>query len=292
MLAYGSRLSLSALAVIGVTALTAHAVPAQPPPTDVVFQPHRAVYELKLDRSSPGGSVSNVTGRVVYELLGSTCEGYAQNMRFVTETTNSEGESEISDLRTSSWEDVPAKRLRFNSSTYANDSLADQTQGLATRGFDHTAPIAVALTKPAKKSSELKGDIYFPIEHSMAVIRAARAQKPIFAASLYDGSEGGEKVYSTTSAIGRQSPPDATKQLAKLKNGDKVAGVPSWPIAISYFGPDKKQTDAMPLYEMSYRFHENGITSDLRIDHGEFALKGELTELTLLEPSTCAPEKN
>lgn len=292
MSAHALRAGWVGFAVLGGVFACSQAAMAQAPPFDVVFQPHRAVYDLKLDRSAPGGGVSNVTGRVVYELMGSTCEGYAQNMRFVTETTNSEGESDVSDLRTSSWEDVPAKRLRFNSSTYANETLADQTQGLATRGIEHTAPIAVALTKPAKKSSDLKGDIYFPIEHSMALIRAARAQKSIFTANLYDGSEGGEKVYATTSAIGRQSPAGATKQLAKLKNGDKVAGVPSWPVSISYFGPDKKHADAMPLYEMSYRFHENGITSDLKIDHGEFALKGELTELTLLEPSKCEPQKN
>jgi hypothetical protein len=261
------------------------------PPSDVVFQPHRAVYDLKLDRTAPGGSVSNVTGRVVYELIGSACEGYAQNMRFVTETTNSEGEGDVSDLRTSSWEDVPAKRLRFNSTTYSNDNLTDQTQGVASRGADRSAPVSVAVSKPAKKTAELKGSIYFPIEHSMELIRLARKKQPIFTADLYDGSEGGEKVYLTTSVIGNQLRPEAVTQLAKLKNGDKLVGVPSSPVAISYFKPSTKQSDDVPLYEMSYRFHENGITSQLKIDHGEFALFGELTELVLLEASPCPGDK-
>jgi hypothetical protein len=42
---------------------------------------------------------------------------------------------------------------------------------------------------------------------------------------------------------------------------------------------------------MSYRFHENGVTSSLRIDHGEFAIKGDLKELSYLEAGKCPPEK-
>ncbi len=258
---------------------------------DVVFRPHRAVYDLKLDRSSPGGAVANVTGRVVYELLGSACEGYAQNMRFVTETSSSEGESEVSDLRTASWEDAKATRLRFNSSTYSNERLSEQTQGTAAKQRATANGIDVGLSKPAKKSFKVATPAYFPIEHSMAVVRAARAKKTIFAADLYDGSENGEKVYATTTAIGRQSTPEATRHLARLKNGDVLSSVASWPVSISYFTPVAKRADTVPLYEMSFRFYENGITSDLRIDHGEFALKGELTELILLDPNPCPTNK-
>jgi EipB-like len=42
---------------------------------------------------------------------------------------------------------------------------------------------------------------------------------------------------------------------------------------------------------MSYRFHENGVTSDLRLDYGDYALKGELKELTFLETTNCPVDK-
>jgi hypothetical protein len=39
---------------------------------------------------------------------------------------------------------------------------------------------------------------------------------------------------------------------------------------------------------MYFRFHENGVTSNLVIDHGDYRLKGELKELTLLDQSPCS----
>ncbi len=261
-------------------------------PGPIGFQPHRAVYELNLDTSSPGGGVSGITGRIVYELTGSACDGYAQNMRFVTVTLSSEAEGEptINDLRTSSWEMV-GEKLRFSSTSYQNDQLAEQVQGSAMRK-SRSDPVRVDVTKPSKKNVEIGSDIYFPIEHSKAVIDAARDGKKIFTANLYDGSEDGVKVYTTTSVIGSKSSPDAIRHLAAVKNGDKLAAVPSWPIAISYFKPGRQLGDALPLYEMSYRFHENGITSELRIDHGEYALKGTLKEIEYLPVAACEPAHN
>ncbi len=40
------------------------------------FAPHRAVYELSLADSTAGSGVSGVSGRMVYELSGSACDGY------------------------------------------------------------------------------------------------------------------------------------------------------------------------------------------------------------------------
>ena len=53
--------------------------------------PHRAVYEITLADTRGGTGVTELTGRMVYELTGSTCQGYTQNMRFVTRMTNQEG---------------------------------------------------------------------------------------------------------------------------------------------------------------------------------------------------------
>ncbi|HKZ96514.1 MAG TPA: cell envelope integrity EipB family protein [Hyphomicrobiaceae bacterium] len=263
---------------------------AEPLRAELVFAPHRAVYELKLDRTNPGSGVAELTGRIVYELTGSACEGYTQNMRYVTQTINQDGETQLADLRTSSWESVPARRFRFSSTNYQNDQLTEQTQGTAERNAS-AGPVTIELRRPVKKKIELSSSVYFPIQHSMAVIAAARSGKRIVTADLFDGSEAGDKVYATSTAIGRQVAPGAMKTLALLKDGDKLDLVPSWPVSISYFAPGPARGDSVPLYEMSYRFHENGVTSSLGIDHGEFAIRGELKELIYLEASTCAPAK-
>jgi EipB-like len=253
----------------------------------VRLQPHRAIYDITLDETKAGTSIGSITGRVVYELMGNPCEGYAQNMRFVTETTTTEGQSSMSDLRTSSWEDAPARRLRFSSSTYGNDELIEQTQGTATKRNGSTPALAVEVTKPSRKSTRIGEHVFFPIDHSATIIRHARTGKRLFAANLYDGSEGGEKYYFTTSFIGPPSTETASRRMAKLENGDKLAGVTSWPVSIAYYKPEARHIDSVPLYEMSFRFHENGITSELMIDHGEYRLKGELKELKLIEANPC-----
>lgn len=263
---------------------------------EVAFAPHRAIYELSIDGSSPGSSVASVNGRIVYELTGSTCEGFTQNMRFVTMTSNSEGASQTTDLRTSSWEQVPANKLRFSSSTYQNDESTEQARGTALRSAPQETP-TIDLSKPEKKSFKAASPVYFPMQHSAALIQSARAGKTRLSADLYDGSENGSKIYTTSALIGGRVAPGAAsiKALAGQKAGTALDAVPSWPVSISYFAQIKdgpvKHKDEVPLYEMSYRFHENGVTSNLRLDYGEYALKGDLKELVMLEPSACAADK-
>lgn len=255
---------------------------AAPQLKDVVFAPHRAVYELSLDSTRSGSSVTGVNGRIVYELSGNSCEGYAQSMRFVTQTVNQDGNLQTTDLRTSSWEEVPAKRLRFSTSTYQNEIQAEQTQGVARRTAA-TGTATVDLVRPSTRQVKLAGDVYFPIQHSMAIIRAARAGQTILAADLFDGSESGDKIFSTSTAIGRES----KGPIVSLAKGTNLDQVPSWPISVSYFPTTPEPGDTLPLYEMSYRFHDNGVTSSLRINHGDFAIRGELKELKYFEASPC-----
>jgi hypothetical protein len=280
----------TALAVIAGLLVVPAAGAAQPQWAAIEFTPHRAVYDISLERTTPGSGVVDLNGRLVYELTGNACEGYTQNMRFVTQTANQEGEQQTSDLRTSSWEEVPAKRLRFNSSNFQNDQLIEQAKGDAKRK-DLSAPVTVDLVKPSKKKLELGADVYFPMQHSMALIDAARSGKRIFKAELYDGSENGQKVYTTNAVIGLRAEPGAVKTPALLKDGDKLNLVPSWPVSVSYFEQTVGKGDVVPSFEMSYRFHENGVTSKLQIDHREFSFSGELKELTYLDPGKCPRTK-
>ncbi len=259
-------------------------------PSGVVFSPHRAVYDITFDHATPGSGVADMSGRMVYEMTGSPCKGYAQNMRFVTRMTNQEGAAQVNDLRTSSFEDIAKHSLRFSSSQYENQKLSEASQGSAgpANGATFTE---VKLTKPARKTVKLPSDIYFPIQHSLALMAAAQAGKSIFLANLYDGSDKGEKFYETNAVIGDRAPPGSVEVPAKVANGDKLAQLASWPIAIGYFEPGPTRQDATPAYELSFRFYENGVSTHLYIDYGDFAIRGELRELTFLEESKCPAAK-
>ena len=273
------RAVVPVLAAIGTLAITGAATAE-----GGVLAPHRAVYDIKLARASGGSGVVDASGRMVYELTGSACEGYTQNMRFVTRMTNGEGSSQLNDLRSSSFEDSTGKSFRFNSNSYKDEQLGDTTQGDANR---ETSGVKVDLTRPKKKSLTLASGIYFPVQHSVALLEAARGGKALFVGDLYDGSEKGEKVYSTTAAIGKRTAPGTLKTPVAVKNGDVLDKLPSWPIAISYFEPNSDKKDAVPSYELSFRYFDNGVSTKLLIDYGEFSIRGELAEITFLDAPKC-----
>jgi EipB-like len=256
----------------------------------VNFRPHRAIYDISFDHATPGSGVADMTGRMVYEMSGSHCDGFAQKMRFVTRMTNQEGMAQLNDLRTSSFEEIATHRLRFSSKQYENDKLSETSQGSAGPGNGATFT-EVKLTKPAKKTVKLPSDIYFPIQHSLALMQAAQEGKSLFIANLYDGSDKGEKFYETSAVIGERAEPGSVPLSGKLSNAKALAGLASWPIAIAYFEPGPAHSDTVPSYELSFRFYENGVSTNLYIDYGEFAIRGELKELEFLEDKKCPAGK-
>lgn len=269
-------------------ALIFSAAAAMQPAGAATFAPHRAVYEITLMRSSAGSGVSDMTGRMVYELTGSACEGYTQNMRFVTRSANSEGAETTNDLRTSSWEETDGKRLRFSSTQYQNEIVAEASQGDAQRqGQSRADGLKIDLTRPAKKKVTLTGDIFFPMQHAGALIDAAKAGQTLVSANVYDGSEKGETYYTTTAVIGNRVEGTAVASSVSVKNADRLPKTASWPMAVSYFMAGNNKQDAPPAYELSFRYFENGITEDLKIDYGEFAIHGEMKELEMLPVSKC-----
>jgi len=256
------------------------------------FAPHRAIYDLSLGDATAGSGVTGITGRMVYELNGSPCAGYTQNMRFVTVMTNQDGADTVSDLRNSSWEEADAKKLTFSSTQYQNDELADASQGDALRTKGATPVVGVDLVKPAKKRVSLPTDIYFPMQHASTLVQAAKSGVKMFTANLYDGSEKGEKYYLTNTIIGKAFGTGTNASPGNFKGSDRLANVESWPMTISYFEPGKDKEDQTPAYELSFRYFEDGVTSDLKIDYGEFSIKGELKELTFLDPGKCPATKD
>jgi len=252
-----------------------------------VLAPHRAVYEITLDRSRGGSGVSDMSGRMVYELKGSECEGYTQTMRFVTRMTNQEGTTVVTDMRSSSTEDASARNFRFTSSQYKDSKLSETTDGGAARSGP-AGEVKVELTRPERKEVQLKRDVFFPIQHSIALIAAAEKGDRVFQADLYDGSEKGQKVYATTAYIGRMHAAGYNKRLPAAKSAERLDGLKVWPVSISYFEAGADKQDAVPAYELAFLYYENGVSRRLYIDYGEFAIRGSLKEIAFLEPGKCA----
>ncbi len=255
---------------------------------EVLLAPHRAVYDITLQRAQGGSGIADMSGRMVYEITGNSCVGYSQSMRFVTNVVNQEGVTSLTDLRTTSWEDAASRAFKFNSTQYKDRKLTETTVGDASR-TSGTERLKVALTRPTRKQLDLAPQAMFPIQHSRELVVRARRGERLFTADLYDGSEKGDKVYTTVSFLGDRRAPGNVEGLEDVQSAAPLLKVPSWPISISYYEPETSRQDAVPTYELSFLYYANGVSRRLLIDYGSFAVRGVLKEIFFLDPGKCDP---
>ncbi len=258
--------------------------PSRNQPVQLV--PHRAVYEFTLGKVRSEKGITALSGRMVYEFTGSACEGFTQTMRFVTRTTAASGTSSVSDQRSTTWEEDSGMRFRFQSSQYRDQKLIEQTAGTATRG-EGSEDTRIEFTHPDRRRGAIGGPAMFPVQHSLKLIDAARRGRASFIADFFDGSEGGEKTYVVSAQIGKQVAASFNRTLPRVGHADKLDTTPAWPVMLSYYEQGTERKDALPVYEMGFVFFANGISRRLLIDNGEYSMKGELSELQLIDPTPC-----
>ena len=97
-----------------------------------LLAPHRAVYDLALDKASDRSGITGITGRMVYEFNGSACEGYTVTFRFVTRI-NTGDTTRLTDQQTTTFEDAEGKTFSFVTKSFVDQNLDKETRGIATR---------------------------------------------------------------------------------------------------------------------------------------------------------------
>ena len=273
----------TAAAALAVGSFLVLSAPA-PAESATVLAPHRAVYDLKLARASGKRAVEMVRGRILYDFAGSACEGYALQFRQVSEINSGEGKVALSDLQATTWEEGEGKSFRFNSQNRVNERVVDSVEGNAGRGG---AGIAVTLSKPKQKNFDLDAKVAFPTEHMRRIIEAALAGKTLLELPVYDGSETGEKVFSTLAVIGREIAPDEKKPDDAAAGKAALAGLRRWPVNISYFEQGGNGGEQTPVYSIGFELYENGISRALVLDYGDFVVSGVMSQLDLKDPAAC-----
>jgi hypothetical protein len=198
--------------------------------------------------------------------------------------TDSQDQTNVTDLRSSTWEQGNGRTFRFQSSQFVNEKPTDVTTGRAVREPPNEA-IRVKLSQPARAELKLTGPVLFPTQHSLALIEKARGGQTLFQARIYDGSEKGQKVYDTTAIIGRVVPPGADRSLEPVAKDKGLGELASWPVSIGYF--EEQGGDLTPSYQIDFRLYDNGVSRELLIDYGNFSVHGTLTSLEYLNTPEC-----
>jgi hypothetical protein len=251
------------------------------------FLSHQALYELSLIKSRGNNAINGARGRILYNFSGSACEGYTSEFRQVSELNSGEGKTTLSDLRSTSWEDGAGKSYRFKIDTRMNDSDAAPVDGVAERVGDH---ITVKLKQPVTKTFNLEGNVVFPTEQIQKIIQAARAGKSVLELTVYDGSDNGEKVYSTLSVIGQPIPGDRSIASPDPSTAnDQMKVLTRWPVTVSYYDRDARARDGeqTPVYAMSFELFENGVSRALVLDYNDFVISGALGKFDVKDARPC-----
>ena len=239
---------------------------------------HRAVYDLGLARADSGSGVTGARGRLVME-WADACGGFTLSQRIRNELRQSEGNF-VADLSVSTWEASDGLAFRFSSRHVVDDKTVEEVRGRATMSGGAQDGEAV-FQKPADSKLKLPGNAIFPTRHTQHLIERAVNGDKIIRAVVFDGS-GSDGLMNTTAVVIQHFAPGTYQG-----QGEKaLAGLDSWRMKVAYFKIDAAGGDSQPDYEVGFRLFANGVSTDVELDYGDFALKGALKILEPL-PDNC-----
>lgn len=246
--------------------------------------PHRAVYDLSLIEASDRSGITGMQGRIVYEVTGNKCDGFAVRFRFLTEVQTAR-KSFTNDQRTSSFESGDGQSFSFVNQSYLNGQLEQELKGRAERRRD---AIFVDITKPDAVEVTLDDGV-FMTEHIGMLIDAANEQQSILTARVFDGSDKGDELVDTTAIIGKRK-----AELVEISGephsvSDQFRSKAAWPVSVSYFStaPSASAGERLPIYQVSFIMHESGVSRDLKMQYEDYSLKGDLTQIEFLKSEQC-----
>ncbi|KAB0268182.1 cell envelope integrity EipB family protein [Microvirga brassicacearum] len=268
--------------VSGLTLAALAPAAAQPVKPTVQLVPHRAVYDLSLLRSQGARGLDSARGRIAMDFGGDACDGYTLNYRQVTVLNSNETGARTVDTQTATYEAGDGLSMRFKTTSTSGSTVSSGVDGDAQLRPDGS--LDVRFKQPRSAGFSAAGQPVFPTEHLKRVIEAARHGQTTLAVKVYDGSDDGRKIYDTLGVIGRKIEPGAGSDLDEASRQADLLRVPRWPVTISYFADGS--ADRVPAYTVSFELYENGISRALKLDYGDFVLKGDLQNLQI-QPSTA-----
>ena len=269
---------LALLASLAACNETGGSAPAVETASDIELASFEALYEMTLGGTRPSANVSDYDGLMSYT-MSDTCDGWASSQRTIARIGTLEGDELVSEFTSNSWESDDQTRFRFSSMSKLNGEITREVRGDARRE-DFSKEGEVVFDKPEAQRAVLPANVYFPNAQTIQALDAARAGARFLSVPLFDGAP--ENIpYDSVTVIGDgktgvvPGEEEAGKSLANMKH---------WPMHIGYHEPDSE--DGLPDFEMEMEVYENGVSSDLLIDYGDYTINGRLIELRMV-PGGC-----
>ena len=246
--------------------------------------PHRAYYTLEAARLDDSSGISQINGKLAYEITGSACEGYSVSYRIANRYVQNEGVAQVSDLQLTSYESGDGLELDLRQKQFTNAKL-DQESRIKVKKPKVGAAGEGEIAAQDTKAFTLDPSAIFPTDFQRQLLAAAERGETRHNAVVYEGSEA-EKALRAISFIGAKKQVSQISDPTTDKALSKLAQEAYWPVTVSYYSADA-QGDDPPVYQATFNMLDNGISTDLLMDYGGYALKGTLSKLELLKQDSC-----
>ena len=276
------------LAFPGPASPASAAESAKAAPPDLL--PHRAIYKVTLAPNRGRGQVVGVDGRMVTELQ-TTCEGHITSQRIVTRMVDESDELSVSDISVSSWESLNGRSYQFTVRQRLDEDLIAEYEGNADTETDG-GTVRAMLRKPVEKTVTLPKGVLFPNGYMKALLKAAHAGQRQFSGQLFDGTSDADYYQVVTSIGAGTTTKAAERNKTNVKPGmfiksieEVTRGATWWPVQMSYFTQGKNE--GLPEFEIAFHLYDNGVSNELVMDYGAFALLASLQQIEAYKPSDC-----
>ncbi len=249
--------------------------------SDVGILSHKAVYELSLVPRDNNSDWDTVSGRMIYEVLGSPCAGYTQNFRQVLVLSGPKFGQHVLDNYSTSTEDADGRSLQFLAKELDKDAVVQVTSGLTRRSGDD---VVAHFNSPTQSDVPLEKNTLFPVAYTRALISEARAQHPVFSALQFDGTDQIKPILSSFAVIGGEQKGSAG--LDQLLPTEGFAALRRWPVTIGFSNAalrDAGETE----YSVFEELFENGVAQSLVLDFKDFKLNGKLVSISFPTQPVC-----
>ncbi len=247
----------------------------------IELAPHRAFYELHLNKLDEGSGIAAAEGALAVDWSRS-CEGWTVDQRLALDVEENSGERSRTEIVFSSFESLDGLTYSFISKTTRNGRVTHEYRGEANR--EQIGGAATAhYTVPEGASRELPAGTVFPMEHLRLVLNAAaRGENRLFR-SYFDGPRPAESPFGSNALI-----------LGGPLGGDEGAGSglgpitehPWWPVRIAFF--PSSNLEAEPDFELAANLQDNGVVRRYLFDYGAFQMAGDLARIEAGQVPICS----
>lgn len=245
---------------------------------------HRAIYDLSTTRLDSGSGYSSIEGRLAYELTGTACDGWAVTYRIANRYVQPEKGTQVLDTQLTTWESGDGLEMNLSQKQFVEGNL-DSEEKLNVKREKANLEAKGQMSKPKELDFTVPSEALFPSTHQVHLLDAAKKGVTRDMSIVFDGSDG-EKTYKAISFIGKMRTPGSFAPDKDNRETSPLRSLPSWPITISYFPTDDEKVEK-PVYQASFNMYENGVSTDLILDYGTYALKGKLAKLDMLKSDVC-----